>query len=113
MRLSDKDSAVGTMCDNHHGAVLIARPFIFLLKHHWKLQREIGIVVEILIKRRTIVLQTLDEIGSNIIPQFSIFWETVILILIEPAAETSVKLLCAAGRTIAVEGSEELALILA
>ena len=111
--LSHKHAAIGAMGHNHHRTVLIARPRILLLKHHRELHRNIGIVVEILIESRAVVVESLNEVGTNVVAQFAIFGEAVVLILIEPTAESSIELLCAARQTVAVEGGEELTLVLA
>ena len=84
--LSHKHAAIGAMGHNHHRTVLIARPRILLLKHHRELHRNIGIVVEILIESRAVVVESLNEVGTNVVAQFAIFGEAVVLILISPRA---------------------------
>ena len=101
--LSHKHTAISAMGHNHYGAVLIARPFILLLKHHGELHRDVGVVVQVFVECRTKVVESLDEVGTNVITQFAIFGKTVVLILIEPTTETSVELLYAARCPIAVE----------
>ena len=69
--------------------------------------------MDVLVERRTKLLQAFKEVGSNVVAKFAIFRESIVLILIEPAAKPSIKLLGAAGVGITIERCEKLALIFA
>lgn len=89
--LFHRHTSIASVCDKKNGFVLVARTMVFPFEIKRKLHRLVREVVQVGAELVRELLYAFDEVCANVIPQFAVSRQTVVLFLIEPSAESRIE----------------------